>query len=401
MVTPKEAKHTLVMFGKTGSGKSSILNSISGIKDRFAEGENLNSTTKIIDYDIGPFFNKPGENSCLFVDTPGFYDTESQDQSHMKNMVDFLKEVREGFTLLCFALPLTETKFDSSIQLSLKMLCTLFGDEIGDKIRIVFTHYNRLKETVAHKVIKKFKSELPSLLASSNIPYSSKSKFYIFDYDKEGGNLGELVEEIKQLPKFQSDVLKTLDDLMQQGLDFTDPIKVLQILTQNSKNMQNYTDKFSKLERVIVDLEKARKESEKLLNERDAKIKKDEMEMRRLQEEMVRVANEEKKKREVMMQQQREYLAQKEYEHQKQMERERQEMKERERQKQMEHERQAMKEKEEQNRRLIEELRRKNAHEAEMKKQQIAMTLGHLFLGQHKITQLGNHRQTGGFPSWP
>ena len=353
MVMANKAEHTLVLFGKTGSGKSSILNYISGIKDKFVEGEDLKSKTKTVDNFIGPFLNKPGEESCLFIDTPGFYDTDGEDSSHLKNMVDFLKEVREGFTLLCFALPLTEIKFDASIQLSLKMLCTLFGDEIGDKIRIIFTHYNKLKEKAAQEAINKFKSELPSLLTLSNIPYSENNKFYIFDYDNEDdGNLGELVEEIKILPKFQSEVLKTLDDLVQQGLDFSDPIKVLHILTENSKKMQEYTDKFNDLEKVILDLKEARKQSEERLRERDAKIAENNKQMLELQNEMLKASKEDKKRMDLMLQEHRNYLDQINSQHLQQMEILRKELKERE----------------EETKRLHEEQRKQAQHQLEMER---------------------------------
>ena len=290
-----EQAHTLVLFGKTGSGKSSILNRISG-KTEFPEGTDMRSTTKEISHFTGKFFDNPSEDRVMLVDTPGFYDTESEDQAHLKNMVNFLKEIKEGFTLLCFALPLLEMKFDVSVQLSLKMLITLFGEEIKSKIRIIFTHYNQLKEKKAEERIMLFKHELPGLLESSNIPYDDTSKFYVFDYDLEDGGLGDLVAETKQLPKFQSEVLKTVDEMVQQGIDFNDPIKVLHILTANSKAMQAYTEKVSNLEQVIKDLEESRKHFQAQIEERDHLMYEKEKEIQKLYTEMQNANKEDRKK---------------------------------------------------------------------------------------------------------
>lgn len=248
-----ETKYGIVVFGKTGSGKSSILNKLAGQQNLFPEGSDLNSTTlrthaekvKLID---------EGKTTCLLVDTPGFYDTEKRCAQVWKDLVDFFKATKEGFNLILFVLSLKEEKFDNSIQIVLELLQIMFGKIIFSRTIFVLTHGNEFNDKTKQKHITRYYEGLPSLLSKIGFVLK-KDDFIIYEHeDEKSVNLREFIEK-KLLPskKERFEILKELDCI---DFDIENPIAVLKKLAEQSKIFNEFQKKISSLMKENFELKK-------------------------------------------------------------------------------------------------------------------------------------------------
>ena len=240
---------TFVILGKTGWGKSSILNSLIGIPNYFPEGEGLKSQTKDIKKYKGHLnYNKNEE--YFIIDTPGFYDSENEDKKHMKSIVEFLKTLKEsgGLNLIFFVISLKEQKFDHSLQTCLSLLRTLLGENIFSRVKIIFTFKNDLNPKSLKKALDRFK-ELPNLLIATGFPVDHDMDTLIYDQDDPDEFGCKLVEVLKNYDKFYPQVL---DDLENVDFDLDDPIKIFNALVNNSKSMKDLNNQLNNLKEITT-----------------------------------------------------------------------------------------------------------------------------------------------------
>jgi len=249
-INPEEVKelpqsdYTLIVFGKTGMGKSSLLNKLCGIPGKFLEGAEVHSKTQSVESYLGSFFNK-GKEKVLFVDTPGLYDAKGNDLGHLGLMLSFMKKVVNGINAVLFTYSLESLRFDSSLQLSLKMLSTLFGKEVFKHTFIVFTFKNALKDKVAENRIALNLAQLPDAFRVCGIDLAIE-KHFIFEYDEPDGNLLPLAEFIKTQQKFKPEVLDTVKKYYN-----LQPHELLTALMENDKNTQEYMAKMMHMKETL------------------------------------------------------------------------------------------------------------------------------------------------------
>ena len=130
-------KYSFIVIGKTGAGKSSILNSLVG-EDKFPEGEGLKSKTKEVCEYQGKL--KYDDATYSIIDTPRFYDSDKEENKHINNIVRFLKNLKEfgGINCIFYVISLKEQRFDHTLQTCLSLLKTLLGDDVFKMIKIIF-----------------------------------------------------------------------------------------------------------------------------------------------------------------------------------------------------------------------------------------------------------------------
>jgi hypothetical protein len=237
---------TFILMGKTGAGKSSVLNSLVGEK-RFPEGDGLRSKTK----EVVEYKGKLQYDNSVFsiIDTPGFYDTDKEDNKHINNLVKFFKSLKEfgGLNCVFYVLSLHEQRFDSSLQTSLHLLQTILGDDLFKMIKIIFTFKNQLIESAYIKSLDRFQ-ELPQFLISSGFPVNETLETFIYDYDRPQNFCKDIIRSVKNSPKFYPEVL---DHMQNIDFDLNDPMKVYASLISSSKSIHNLHVKMCELENII------------------------------------------------------------------------------------------------------------------------------------------------------
>ena len=247
-----EPNDTIVVLGKTGSGKSSILNSISNNQFLFPEGKTLSSTTKELQKHKSLFRGQSAPFLWL-IDTPGLFDTEGADEKYIRQLLEGLKY--EQVKIVLFCINLTEQKFDITIQLSLKLLGHIFGVEIYSRVFLVFTNLNQMKEKSKLQKIALVKSEYPSLLQEQGLPIAPKYLFYEHDNkgDKDGlADIPSILKEIKTgyIPQYVRAQLEKIKKLMSLNEEVVDlKIKKFQdfITNLNSKVKSTEAEEHSKI----------------------------------------------------------------------------------------------------------------------------------------------------------
>ena len=269
----------LMIVGKTGSGKSSILNSLVGDK-KFPEGEGLDSETmEVCEYSGALPWDSSHNNQYSVIDTPGFYYSKKKDNQHINSIVKFLKTLKEngGINCIFFTIALTEQRFDSSIQTGLNLIKTLLGDEVFKKLKIIYTFKNNLNQVGLNRALTRFK-DLPELLKTSGFPVEENIEYFIYDYDRPDDFCNQIISCVKKSPKFYPEVL---DHINEVDFDLTDPMKVYKTLVENSKNIADLNLQLSNLEKIKENYEKlntAFEEEKKFyrqqLEEKEKQIKK-------------------------------------------------------------------------------------------------------------------------------
>ena len=125
---------SLVLFGVTGSGKSTLGNRILG-NYIFKEGDGSDSETKETIGQSGTFDNHP----VFVVDTPGLHDSEGGDKDHLEQMTSYIKEQRllQAFV---FVIDFNPVRIDSSVFQLFRLVAQMYEDkEWYKQIAIVWT----------------------------------------------------------------------------------------------------------------------------------------------------------------------------------------------------------------------------------------------------------------------
>ena len=179
---------TILTFGKTGAGKTSILNSLTE-KNLFLEGGDGYSTTKDIHGKIFYLFNDLSKFNALFIDTPGSCDTNNQDYENMEKISDFTKKI--GVSIILFAISILESKIDMTIINTINCLIKIFGEEVMSRTYFVITHLNSIAQDKRKSKIDLFNNTFNESVKSN------KNDLLFYDYeDNENKNGLAKIEEI-------------------------------------------------------------------------------------------------------------------------------------------------------------------------------------------------------------
>merc|ERR1712130_669917 len=120
----------IVIVGATGSGKSSLANAFLGCDPQsdeclFKVCSSQDSCTKETTYGFGPWLGT-GQNFTV-VDTPGFGDSDNDDEVLIEEMMDTLANVVDHVDSIVLLLDGRKTRFDASLQNMLKRMSQIFG----------------------------------------------------------------------------------------------------------------------------------------------------------------------------------------------------------------------------------------------------------------------------------
>lgn len=129
---------TFMPFGRTGVGKSTFLNCISGT-NYFKTSPYAKSCTK----DVSSYQVQVDEKTLISIDPPGIFDSEGtdEDQINMKNLIDILRNNKYGLNGIGIVIACSEYRLDKITQKLLKLLNQIIrNDNLWSRLCVIVTH---------------------------------------------------------------------------------------------------------------------------------------------------------------------------------------------------------------------------------------------------------------------
>ena len=187
---------TILAFGGTCSGKSSFGNAYLN-KNAFETSISLDPCTK----SICSAENIVNGKLRTYIDSPGFNDPGGVDSEHIEQIVDFLRNRKNGINAVGIVINGQDPKFDQNIQKLLKMLDFSFGDNnvcFWNSVFIVFTKwYNEVMTEKSSKSLEREYRKKVIEFANKCIGYDARPCIPCFFIDSED-DLNKLDEDTKQ-----------------------------------------------------------------------------------------------------------------------------------------------------------------------------------------------------------
>jgi len=212
----------IVVIGQTGSGKSTLSNVLIGEDVNcqncsFAVCDGHDSCTKETTYAVGPWLGD-GDNFTI-VDTPGFGDSDNDDNILIDEMMSVLKNVIKGANAIVLLINGDEERFDESLQQMMREMQALFGEDFWNFTIIGVSHWAYDAQSVAQrnftgKTEEKYIDEWNNLL---------KEKFHI-DVELQGTFIDAFSQQPWNLPDenqqiaFRRETSKLWDFAQNHGL---------------------------------------------------------------------------------------------------------------------------------------------------------------------------------------
>ena len=227
--------YRMVVIGEVGSGKSSILNSLTRT-DCFKVGSSRIPETKEARTFRGKF--RGGENSpdLLFMDTPGFTDNDRNNENIIYSINKSLKQLQDGFNLILFCFPLSKICLDSFMKTCWKFIRSVMVDINYERIVIVLTHGNSLFGCELENAVARMTTMfIPYLKTKLQCNVSEEVLIYRKGSDSDG--LDDVLKYIKQENNVCSKKpYSCIDNLIENSSIFKE-MKELLILMKN-KNIE-------------------------------------------------------------------------------------------------------------------------------------------------------------------
>merc|ERR1719312_2328504 len=133
-ISPDLPSPRFVIIGPTGSGKSSLANAFLGCnpqapKCMFTVCNDFDSCTKETSYGTAPWLGMDNGQNCTVVDTPGFSDSDNEDEKLIEEMMDVLANTINHADTLLLLLKGDTTRFNDGLQKMLKRMTVMFGQD--------------------------------------------------------------------------------------------------------------------------------------------------------------------------------------------------------------------------------------------------------------------------------
>ncbi|KAF9199493.1 hypothetical protein BGZ49_010373 [Haplosporangium sp. Z 27] len=138
MIKPPARTFTVVAIGKSGEGKSTLLNAILG-QEIFPSKASVQEVTQKVGLASNYFLNVPTNPVINCIDTPSF-NGQLHNPDRIKEINTLLESVANGVDAFLFVVKCTHYRYDNTFHQTLQTYQALFTPAFWSKVIIVFTH---------------------------------------------------------------------------------------------------------------------------------------------------------------------------------------------------------------------------------------------------------------------
>ena len=217
----------IIVFGRTGAGKSSLGNEILGLQglDSFKVGKTMFSETIEIQQKTLPWSLDKSTEVC-FIDTPGFADNRPEITDHeiITKIENLLESLKGGFNIGLFCWE-QGARFDANDLAELEMLGLLLGMNVCTHLWLVVTKINILVNDEKAKLKERLEG-LPALLKKHHLEINEEIYF----------------PDISDKDSFRKDFLIPLQGLLEECPKYTPEPALASEANTEAKTQENFAN---------------------------------------------------------------------------------------------------------------------------------------------------------------
>ena len=260
-----KTKKTLLVIGKTGVGKSTLCNTLTG-SESFPVSSGATSCTQQVRITDGSLMGDDNQKITI-IDTVGFDDAAKDTDSETATLIKKLKADVDHVNLFVIVLDGQNVRIDKSLQEMLQLFAAVFTEKFWDHVFIVFTKLSmdekavlkrqRSREGVSDDVwARKYLTEL-SKQAKCEPKYAFIDAMYVSrdsdECDAFTAAIGKLQENLNTNTGFKTDSVRETEFKMDAEKRKTEK-------AENEKKQADY--KRSKAEQERAEANKKQKKAE-------------------------------------------------------------------------------------------------------------------------------------------
>lgn len=226
--------YRVIAVGKTGSGKSSILNSLTHSKHFGKRSSDIYKDTDFLTQKFKGRFTSP---EITFVDTPGFSDNSSRDNEAIAKIATTLRCLESGLNLVLFCFPAYEIRQAPSMSAGWKFLRLILTNANYEHLSIILTHGNKLSSHELEEAIARMTTEFIPYIKET-LKFKVKEEILIYEAEGKNDGLDGVLGYITSSREYRSGVTDDLGKFWSPE----NPLRSVEYLLQNSRVFNEIQD---------------------------------------------------------------------------------------------------------------------------------------------------------------